>query len=150
MPVPSARKDMMMTMHMLPIALLLAAPAGPAQTTPGVSGNWIVQDRSAVIAIAPCGSRVCGRIARALIRKPGHPDTDVRNPDPSLRRKPLIGLQILSGFVPDGDRWDQGSIYDPESGKSYRSILRLGPDGSLNVSGCILFICRTQRWTRER
>jgi uncharacterized protein (DUF2147 family) len=130
------------------LPLLFAATA--ARAAPNVSGNWVVQDKSAVIAIGPCGNRLCGTIAKALVHKPGHAQTDVNNPDPALRNKPLIGLRILSGFVADGDRWDGGRIYDPESGKTYRSILRLNADGSLKVSGCIAFFCQSQRWTRAR
>jgi hypothetical protein len=33
---------------------------------------------------------MCGRIAKALIRKPGYPHTDVHNPDAALRKRPLI------------------------------------------------------------
>jgi uncharacterized protein (DUF2147 family) len=132
------------------VAFMLAFTATAAPAAPNVAGNWIIQDRSAIITIAPCGQRMCGRLARALIQKPNYPQTDIHNPDRSLRGRPLIGLQILSGFAPGPDRWDKGSIYDPESGKTYRSLLRLNSDGSLKVSGCVLFICRSQRWTRTR
>jgi uncharacterized protein (DUF2147 family) len=131
-------------------ALILLATASAAQAAPDVLGDWVIQDKSAIITIAPCGRSVCGRIAKALIHKPNYPQTDIHNPDPALRGKPLIGLQIISGFVPQPDRWEQGRIYDPESGKTYKSLLRLNPDGSLKVSGCILFFCQSQRWTRAR
>jgi len=132
------------------VALLFLPVSAAASAAPPVAGDWVIEDKSALISIRPCGPSVCGRIARALIRKPGHPSTDVHNPDPALRKRPLIGLEILSGFVARADRWDGGRIYDPESGKTYRSVLRLNPDGSLKVSGCVLFICQSQRWTRAR
>ena len=132
---------------LIPLAALAAA--SPGHAAPDVTGNWVTQDRTAVIAIARCGASLCGRVARALVVKPGHPKTDVHNPDPALRSRPLIGLRILSGFQPKADRWDKGLIYDPESGKAYKSLLRLNPDGSLKVSGCVLFICQSQRWTRR-
>lgn len=130
--------------------LLAAGSASAAQGAPDISGNWVVQDKSAVIAIGPCGNYLCGKIAKALVRKPGYPQTDIHNPDPALRRRPLIGLQILSGFVASPTQWDQGRIYDPESGRTYRSVLTLNADGSLKVSGCIAFICKSQRWTKTR
>ena len=133
--------------HRLSILVLLVA-ASAAQAAPNVVGDWVIQDRSAIVTIAPCERSVCGRIAKALIHKPNYPQTDIHNPDPALRKKPLIGLQIIWGFIAKADRWDQGSIYDPESGKTYRSLLRLNTDGSLKVSGCILFFCQSQRWTR--
>lgn len=129
------------------IALTTSSAAG---ATADINGNWIVQDRSAMVAIAPCGDALCGRIARLLIVRKNYPQTDVNNPDPTKRNLPLLGLQILRGFAAKGDRWEQGRIYDPTSGKSYRSNLKLEPDGALKVSGCIAFICRSQRWTRAR
>lgn len=130
--------------------LFIAAAATAAHAAPDIAGNWIIQDKSAVIAIGPCGNRMCGKLTRALVHKPNYPQTDIHNPNPALRDRPLIGLRILSGFVAKADRWDKGSIYDPESGKTYRSLLRINPDGSLKVSGCVLFFCQSQRWTRAR
>jgi uncharacterized protein (DUF2147 family) len=126
-----------------------AIAAAPALAAPDIEGDWVTQDRTALITIAPCGRALCGTIARALIIKPGHPQTDVHNPDPHLRSRKLVGMKILTGFSPGRDRWDKGRIYDPESGKTYRSLLKLNPDRSLKVSGCIAFFCQSQRWTRR-
>ena len=103
-----------------------------------------------MVVIARCGEALCGTIAKVLIERPGYPKTDVRNPDPKLRSRPIQGLRILGGFTRSGDRWEGGRIYDPRSGKSYASKLALNSDGSLNVSGCISIFCKTVRWTRAR
>lgn len=134
--------------HLLP--LLILAAAAPAAAAPDISGNWITEDRTGLIAIGRCGDKLCGSIARVLVSRPGVPKTDVHNPDPALRNRPLQGLRILSGFSASPDAWQDGRIYDPKSGKSYRSVLKLSPDGSLKVSGCIAFFCKSQRWTRAR
>ncbi len=126
-----------------------AVAAAPAFAAPDIEGDWVTQDRSALITIAPCGKALRGTIAKALIIKPGHPQTDVHNPNPQLRGRKLVGMTILSGFSPGRDRWDKGRIYDPESGKTYRSLLKLNSDRSLKVSGCIAFFCQSQRWTRR-
>jgi len=119
------------------LALLLAA-------TPGFTGDWVNGDRSAVIRIAPCGGRLCGRVVRVLAR--GAPATDVHNPDAAQRRRPIAGLTVLSGFSASGDG---GRAYNPQNGRSYRTTLRLNRDGSLRVTGCVLIICRSQTWTRR-
>jgi uncharacterized protein (DUF2147 family) len=128
------------------VPLLVAASVSP----PDVTGNWVTQDGTGLVAISRCGNSVCGKIARALVIKPGHPETDVKNPDPKLRSRPVIGMIILSGFKPMDGRWTGGRIYDPESGRTYRSVIGLNKDGSLKVSGCIAFFCQSQRWTRAR
>jgi uncharacterized protein (DUF2147 family) len=134
--------------YLLP--LLLLAAAAPAAAAPDISGNWITEERTGLVAIGRCGERLCGSIARVLVSRPGVPTTDVHNPDRALRNRPLQGLRILSGFKAGKDTWEDGRIYDPKSGKSYRSVLKLNPDGSLKVSGCIAVFCKSQRWTRAR
>jgi uncharacterized protein (DUF2147 family) len=132
----------------LPLFSLLAA--APAFAAPSVEGYWMTDDRKGVVEIGPCGATLCGRIARILDTSAAAPKADVHNPDPRLRNRPLLGLVTLSGFTRSGAMWKGGRAYDPKSGKSYRSTLGLNPDGSLEVSGCVLFICETRRWTRVR
>lgn len=124
------------------LALILAASPAP------ISGDWINQDRSALVRIAPCGAQLCGSVVRILARGPKVPRTDVNNSDPRLRSRPLVGLRVLSGFTRSGSRWEGGRAYDPKTGSSYRSNLEFNPNGTLKVTGCVLFICRSQTWTR--
>jgi uncharacterized protein (DUF2147 family) len=130
-------------------ALALLAPLPGAATAASVEGLWLTDDGKAVIRIAPCGNRMCGRIARVLDTGPNVPSTDVNNPDPTRRTQPIVGLQVLSGFRGGPTQWTGGQAYDPKSGSSYKSSLRLNADGSLRVTGCVLFVCRSKRWTRS-
>lgn len=132
-------------MRRLAVTLLILA-AAPAQAAVPVTGNWLTPDGKAVIGIGPCGGGVCGRVVR-MAKVPVGVTTDINNPDPAQRRRPLMGLEVLSGFADTGSDW-RGRIYDPKNGKSYKSILTREADGSLKVQGCIAFFCKTQRWTR--
>jgi uncharacterized protein (DUF2147 family) len=129
---------------MIGIAFALAIPAA-VQT---VQGQWITQDRTAIVTIAPCGTALCGTVTRILAKGANVPSTDVHNPDGRLRSRPLVGLRTLSGFRQRGSSWQGGTAYDPKSGKTYKASLALNPGGSLTVTGCVFFICRSQRWTR--
>jgi uncharacterized protein (DUF2147 family) len=129
------------SMNAIIMVTLTAASAVPGE------GAWVVEDHSAVITIAACGDSLCGRITRILENSPGAPSTDVKNPARSLRNRPILGMTVLSGFKRSGTGWSNGRIYDPKSGNTYKSKLALGPDGILKVSGCVAFICRSQRWT---
>jgi uncharacterized protein (DUF2147 family) len=117
-------------------------------TSPGLAGLWLTDDHKGVVRIAPCGTHMCGWIARVLDRGPGVASTDIKNPDPRLRSRPIIGLPTLTGFSAAGGAWRDGRAYDPKSGNSYRATLALNPDGSLKVTGCVMFICQSKRWTR--
>jgi uncharacterized protein (DUF2147 family) len=129
-------------------ALALLAPLPGSAAAPSIEGLWRTDDGKALVRIAPCGTRMCGRIARVLDRNPNVPIADVNNPDPARRDRPILGLQVLSGFRGGPTQWTDGQAYDPKSGSSYKSSLRLNADGSLRVTGCVLFVCRSKRWTR--
>jgi uncharacterized protein (DUF2147 family) len=131
---------------------LLALGSAPLQAAEGVApeGLWLTDDRTAVVRIAPCGSNLCGTVTQVLARGRDVPTTDINNPDPKLRLRPLNGLRTLWGFSRSGSAWKGGRAYDPKSGKSYRTTLQLNRDGSLKVSGCVLFVCDSRRWTRYR
>jgi len=128
------------------VSALVALPAQAAQP---VTGRWATVDGKAIVNSAPCGTHLCGRIEKIVKPTPGRPHTDIKNPDPTLRSRPLVGLALLSDFSDAGDIW-KGTIYDPESGKSYNSKVSRNGDGTLKVQGCIAFFCKTQTWTPVR
>lgn len=127
---------------------LLLAGAAAAQPALPIQGRWLTDDGKAVVVIDRCGHEICGAIATVLDKGRNVPTTDVNNPDPQLRNRPIVGLPVLSGFQPDGDRWRGGRAYDPKSGKSYRSTLELDGAKHLIVTGCVLFFCRSMVWQR--
>lgn len=127
----------------------LVALAAPAAASAPIQGQWYTKDKRAIVTIAPCGKTMCGRITRFIEQPKNGVTTDVNNPDATLKKRKLIGLPILSGFVADGTKW-RGKIYDPESGKTYRSIVSSGKGGTLSVEGCIAMFCQAQTWTPAR
>jgi uncharacterized protein (DUF2147 family) len=135
---------MMSRITFLPLLMLALGNAAPS-----VEGLWRTDDGKGLVRIAFCGAQMCGRIEQVLDKRPSVPKTDVNNPDPNLRSRPILGLQTLSGFTRDGAVWSGGRAYDPKSGRSYRATLQLNPDGSLKLTGCVLFICQSRRWTRS-
>lgn len=127
-------------------ALLAASPVAAAEP---VSGSWVTATRDGIVRIGPCGTEVCGRLAKFLVPPPqGIDQRDVNNPETALRSRKLLGLPVLTGFKQDGALW-RGTIYDPKSGKSYRSILRRRDAETLEVKGCIGPFCQTQVWRKS-
>ncbi len=124
----------------------LLAVAMPAHASEPIQGQWYTKGKRAVVTIAPCGKNMCGRLTRFIEQPKNGVTTDVNNPEPELRKRKLIGLPILTGFVADGKKW-RGKIYDPESGKTYRSVVTAAKNGTLSVEGCIAVFCQAQTWT---
>jgi uncharacterized protein (DUF2147 family) len=131
------------------LAILAVLAATPAFAAEPVTGTWLTDAKDGLVEIAPCGAKLCGRLAKMLVPPKG-PPVDRNNPDPGLRSRPLLGLSVLSGFAPDGDVW-RGTGYDPKVGKSYATTLqRTGPN-TLKIKGCVFgFLCRSAIWTRAQ
>ena len=53
------------------------------------------------------------------------------------------------GLTDKGGDW-RGEIYDPRRGKTFKSVVSRNADGTLNVKGCLAFICQTQLWRPAR
>ncbi|MEL7738187.1 DUF2147 domain-containing protein [Citromicrobium bathyomarinum] len=133
---------------MLAGAAGLAALAVPALAADPIGGKWVTEDKDAVVTIGDCGTSVCGKITKFLETPPGGVDQrDINNPKKSLRSRKLMGLPVLTGFRQDGDEW-RGEIYDPKSGKTYRSVIQRKGPNKLEVKGCVTVFCQTQVWTR--
>lgn len=130
------------------IAAILVAP--PALASAPVTGRWLTAERDSIIEIGTCGGTVCGKVARVLKMMPGgRMPVDSNNPDPALRGKSVQGMMILTGFTDGGKHWN-GRIYDPKSGRSYKSKLSRNADGTLKVQGCIGFFCQSFTWTQAK
>lgn len=129
--------------------LALAALAPAAFAAEPITGRWVTAGKDAVIVIAPCGKALCGTIERFLVPPPqGNDQRDINNPDAAKRKRKLLATTpILSAFTQESDLW-RGQIYDPKSGKTYRSVVRRKGPNVLEVKGCIGPFCQTQVWRR--
>lgn len=141
-------------MKRLPLKRLAAiaalASAAPLLAAQPIEGRWVTAEKDAVIQIGRCGKSLCGKIARFLVAPPqGLDQRDVNNKEPRLRNRKLLGMPVLTGFSEESDLW-RGEIYDPKSGKTYRSVVRRKDANRLEVKGCIGPFCQTQVWTRAR
>ena len=105
------------------------------------------------IEIYECGELLCGRIA-ALdepLDAEGKPKIDDKNPDPALKGRPILGMDLIAGFSRKSDeRWVGGTIYDPRDGETYKCRMTLQDDGTLEVRGYVglSLFGKTVVWTR--
>ncbi|WP_199139527.1 DUF2147 domain-containing protein [Pedobacter sp. ASV12] len=125
-----------------------------AQKNDDILGKWVNPSGEGQIEIYKKGDKYFGKLA--WIKEPndehGKPKTDVKNPNTSLRNKPLLGLEILKDFVFEDKRWTDGSIYDPKTGKTYSCNITLKENGQLNIRGYIgiSLIGRSESWKRVK
>jgi uncharacterized protein (DUF2147 family) len=116
-------------------------------------GRW--ENEDATFQIFESDGKLSAKIV--ALREPTTPEgkekTDIHNPDPAKRSKPIIGLVFMSGFVRKTDtRWEKGTIYDPKSGNTYSCFMELESPEKIKVRGFIglSLIGRTEYWNRAK
>lgn|SRR5512139_4094571 len=130
-------------------SILMAADTVFAQTTGALpqdpSGEWLVDKKIARIRIADCGD---GHMW-GVVSWEKNPGIDRKNPDPSLRSRPTLGMPILLDMTQKkANQWD-GKIYSSEDGHTYSANISLLNPDTLRVQGCFLgFLCGGENWTR--
>lgn len=138
------------------VAMGMAA-SGAAAQSPSPVGTWLGETGRSHIRIASCGDKLCGSVAwlKEPLDEAGKPKVDHKNSDDGKRQRPLLGLAMLENFVRSADaaeKWESGTIYNPEDGDTYRSTMTLEDADTLKVRGYvgIPLFGKTQTWTRVK
>ena len=121
-----------------------------AQSSPAV-GLWKSEepDKTTWIRTYEENGKLMGKVEK-LVKK-GVEDTTSRctKCDGESKDKPIVGLPIIWDMKKDGAKWTDGKILEPDSGKVYACKIEASPDGKkLSVRGSILFLGKTQTWSR--
>jgi len=98
-----------------------------------------------IVEIYEKDGKAYGRIVEVLPR-PDLPENPICvNCSGEDKDRPITGMNIIRQLEKDGDEWEDGTILDPENGKTYDCKLWV-EDGKLMVRGYIAFFFRTQVW----
>ena len=138
-------------------AAAVLAPCSPSQAAPlDPTGYWYKPDaeRESKIQVFKCGAgkkQLCAKIAWLKDPKDskGRPLHDIRNEAPSLRDRPIVGLQIFSGLAPTAPGTWTGKIYNPEDGHTYSATLTVLSRKEIKLRGCKAWLlCGEKQWLR--
>ena len=124
-----------------------------------IEGTWYNDEKTSTIEISKgSDGKYMGKIS--WLEEPnedGKPKVDKENEDPTLAKRPLLGLAIVNNFTYDSkkERWIEGSIYDPDNGKTYDCFAWFedGDFDMLYLKGYVAGIKALGRktiWTRKK
>ncbi len=119
-----------------------------------IVGKWETDGGLSHIAIYKKGDTYYGKIV--WLKEPkenGIDKKDDKNPDERLRNRPIKGLELLKDFShAGGNKWKNGKVYDPESGKTYSCQMTLSQADVLEVRGYVgvSWAGRTTTWKRVK
>lgn len=125
-----------------------------SQNRDDIVGTWISSKGTGHIEIYKKGDKYFGKLA--WMKEPKNEDgtakKDINNPKENLRSRTLQNLVLLRDFeYLGGNTWEEGKIYDPESGNDYSCKLTMVNKNKLEVRGFIgiSLFGRTEVWTRK-
>jgi uncharacterized protein (DUF2147 family) len=126
-----------------------------AQAADDVLGYWLTQDGDSQVKIFKSKTgKYYGNIKwlDEPLEEDGSIKLDDENPKESMQAREILGLQLLKAFEFNTKKsnWDDGTIYDPKTGKTYSCYMWFEND-ILHVKGFIGFaiIGKEVEWTRE-
>jgi uncharacterized protein (DUF2147 family) len=96
-----------------------------------IIGLYWSPKKDAKIEIFKTGEFYFGKSIWVAIQK-----KDIENPNESLRKREVLGIELLSNFSYKNGEYTNGQVYDPENGKIYSCKMSLIGD-KLKVRGYI-------------
>jgi uncharacterized protein (DUF2147 family) len=135
------------------LATVFSFQIATAQTAADPAGIWLTQAGDAKVRVSKCNGGICGVVV--WLRDPidpatGKPQVDDKNHNPSLAKRPVIGLPLFQGMPQSGPNKWSGTIYNADDGNTYASNISVGGADTLRVEGCVGALCGGETWTRSR
>jgi uncharacterized protein (DUF2147 family) len=121
----------------------LATPEGLWETREEAGG-----ERRSLVRIAIRDGRLAGVVVRVFPRPGEGTDPVCTRCRGSRQGQKVVGMEILWGHTKDGERWDGGTVLDPENGKEYPSTVWLEKPDELRMRGHWGPFHRTDTWRR--
>ena len=115
---------------------------------------WITQDdetgrKKSEVLLYKNNGKLYGKIINLLLEEDkGKICINCKGENKNL---PIEGMVIVEGLKLNGKTWEEGTILDPKSGKTYSCYITFDDDNTLKVRGYIGFslLGRTQKWIRK-
>lgn len=130
--------------------LVLCTVMAFAQTNDAdrILGTYLSENKTGKVEVTKQNGKYIGTLVWTVVEGA----KDEKNPDASLKKRTLKGVVILKDMTYDNGIWKNGTIYDPESGNTYKATIKLKSDGNLTLRGYIGVpaLGRNSVWTRTK
>jgi uncharacterized protein (DUF2147 family) len=132
--------------------ITLQVQAGPPAEL--ICGKWESTDKNLIVQVYKEGGKFSGKIIwySDTGGKPMDYGTDKRNPDPKLRNRKILGMNVLHDMAYNAstNSWEDGVIYESKNGREWNASIYIDKSGMLKVKGYwhIKLIGKTMTFTR--
>jgi uncharacterized protein (DUF2147 family) len=109
------------------------------QNSDQICGKWMVSEGNLEVQVYKAGEDFKAKIIW-FKGDPGDPMQDwrdIHNPDPKLRTRKILGMEVLNGlrYDADGNSWEDGTVYDAKHGHTWNAAAYIDKKGLLHVRG---------------
>ena len=137
------------------LLLLLAAPVAQAQSP---VGYWrTIDDETgearSIVQIYEQDGALYGKIVKVLkvseeAKRNEEGQVICTTCEGERHNQPVEGMVFIKGLEKDGDTYEDGTIFNPEDGKTYKAKMKVNDDGDLDVRGYvgISLFGKSQTW----
>jgi Delta7-sterol 5-desaturase len=117
------------------VVIALALGATDARAQERLHDDWATPGVGGIVRLSPCANAalLCGRLIWVW--------------DPQDAGGGAVGSIILNDFAYVNGAWRDGTVTNPEDGRTYRGTIRLDGD-LLRLRGCAGPFCQNQVWRR--
>jgi uncharacterized protein (DUF2147 family) len=122
------------------------------QSADALIGVYLKADGKSKVEFYKSGETYSGKVI--WLKEPndetGKPKKDVKNPDKSLRERPLLGLVSITGLKYEGNgKYVDGKAYRPAEGDEVRFKIQVNNDGTISVTGSKAIFSKTEVWKKQ-
>ena len=114
-------------------------PADVAPPAEQICGKWETAENNLIVLVYMKDNKFLGKIIwySDTGGKPMDYGTDKRNPDPALRTRKILGMNVLHDltYQPSSNSWEDGIIYESKNGKEWNASVYIDKHGFLKVKG---------------
>lgn len=118
-----------------------------------IFGKWrTIDDETgepkSIVNIYEKNGKVYGDIVEVL--NPDKVNSVCSKCEGELKDQPILGMTIINDMEKDDEVYENGTIVNPSSGKTYTCRLKLEAPEKLQVRGYVAFFYKTQYWERVK
>ncbi len=113
-----------------------------AKSSDDLLGTWMSTDNSVKVQVYKMNNQFKAKVIwfnhlLSESKTPMNLSLDTNNPNPALRNRKILGMEILDGlqYNPKTQEWINGKIYDASCGRYWSSCAKLLDNGILKVRG---------------
>lgn len=125
------------------------------QNADAIIGKWMTTENNLEVEVYKQDNSFRAKIIWFTIEdttRPMNTRTDEKNPNPALRSRKWLGMEVLSNlkYNAHANEWQDGIIYDAKHGKEWDSVVWINEAGLMKVKGYWIFKWISQTLTFKR